>query len=108
MNNQLSKKIMRQVYLAYFFRRALHPLMMKVYVLGVVFVGVSILTSVPSVLQNMPHRVDNLYSFSSYAFTHTDLIVQFLVVLGGAVMLWLAVDTVRALGSHSTPQHASY
>ncbi len=80
---------------------------MKVYALGAVFIGVSILTSVPSVLQNMPHRVDNLYAFSSYAFTHTDLIVQLLVVTGGAVVLWIAFDTIRALGSHGTERQVS-
>lgn len=99
-DQQLTNKIMRRVYFVYFMKRALHPLMMKVYVLFAAFIGVLAFTSVPHVFANMPFEPLNLYTFGAHAFMHTDLVVQVSVLLGGVTMLLLASDVLKSF-SHS-------
>lgn len=88
---------MRRVYFTYVMRRALHPLMMKVYALFAVFVGLSVFTSLGNVVENAPHDLGALYTFSTYAFLNTQAAVQALVVGGVCVLVWLFADMLRSL-----------
>jgi hypothetical protein len=101
---------MRRVYFAFWMKRILDPLMMKVYALLLALIGVVAFTSVPNVIQNMPHDSVGSILFGIYAFEHTQMPVQLFVVAGASFAFWLLFDLFHSLMAHSqhAPQRVSF
>ena len=85
MNNQtLTKSIMRRVYALWLLRKATRPFAVKCYILAALTWQLVRTVSVPDVLANAQgFAMTKNVSFLTYAFVHTEIVVQILVV--GAV-----------------------
>jgi len=92
-DNILKKRIMRRVYTVYVLRQLFNPAMYRVYLLVGLFGGIASFVSVSNIFANMPSGFAELYNFSLYAFTNTELIVQILTLSLATATLW-AVFTI--------------
>jgi hypothetical protein len=98
-NTQLTKRIMRKVYIMAYMRRFLRPLVIKSALLSVfLLAGVSVV-SVGNVLKNAWQSghgdIFTILHYMYQAFTSTELVAQ--VIFVGIIVLsvWLIIDTVR-------------
>lgn len=106
-NNTLSQRIMRRVYVVYMLRRATSPTALRIYSLLALFVGIVSLVSVGNVIANLPAEgFFSFYDFSMYAFMHTELVVQLLVVGALVFSLWLVRDCTQYISAVSLSRHA--
>ena len=96
----LKKRIMRRVYFVYYAKRVLSPLAIKFYLGAVILGGILSTVSVTSVFRNIPSFTDfgALSYFSKYAFMHTELTVQVLLVGGLAFSLFVARELLKSRG----------
>ena len=105
-NDTLSQRIMHRVYVVYMLRRATSPTAFRMYSLVAFFVGIVSLVSVGNVIANLPTGgFLALYDFSMYAFMHTELVVQLLVVGALGFSLWLVRDCTQYINSVSLLRH---
>lgn len=99
---------MRRVYTV----RALRPLIsggaLAAFVLVVALWGIGREVWVARVFNNMPHSADivALGQFWVYAFVHTHVIVQILVLMVAVATVYLARVTARLIASFLIPVHA--
>lgn len=98
-NSALSRRIMRRIYAVYVLRRVTSPTAFRVYSLAAFSAAMVSLVSVGNIIANLPTgSVFALYDFSLYAFMHTELAVQLLVVGIVGFSLWLARDYAHYMG----------
>ncbi len=76
----LKNRIMLGVYILYVIRKLKNPYVMPVLFLGLFFLPLTFLVSIPSVVSNII-LTGGSYSFVSDAFSKTDMVVQALVLL---------------------------
>ncbi len=108
--SNLTKKIMRRVYVVWLLRQLLHPVGLRIIALVGIFWGLQSYISFRSVITNLSSTGNLLggYSFWQSAFTHTELSVQILTLAAAAVLLWLVWDAGRAwLAKSSRPLRIS-
>jgi len=95
--SNLKLKVMRRVYAFWFLRTAYHSLALKI--VGISLLGLVLreLVSLRSVIMNTMQTggVDRMFSYLEYAFTHTTISVQLILVLIGALALWTIVDAIK-------------
>jgi hypothetical protein len=96
MNNDLTKRIMRRVYVVWGLRMLVHPLFLKSLIAILLLYRSTAYISYTSVLANRPVISDiprNL-AFVQDAFMNTE-VTSVLLILGTlAVMAWLAMDFI--------------
>ncbi len=104
--NKLKIRVMRRVYVLFFARKAVGATAMKIYTLLLSSVGIVSLVSVGNIVSNMPNipqsSASEVFSFVFYALTHTEFVVQLLIVATLTAVLWLTRDIIR--GFHYVPQ----
>ncbi len=91
-----TKKIMRRIYLLYILRRLRSPLCSKTILLCLSSIFLSLLVSIPNIIANMPHTAQAL-PFIISAFVNTELIVQLVLICGGAAVI-LIIRDITILG----------
>lgn len=108
MEEALKQRIMKRVHRIYYLRVALSPLMLKVYVLGILGGLASFAVSIPDVIRNAPMitDVDALYTFSTFSLLNTELSVQLMVAVGAATFLWIIRDIMHSLRGGDSPLSA--
>lgn len=93
---QLTADIMRRVRFIHGARLLLSPVMIRAGVLLVSIGSTAALVSVPHVLANMSHLAVNAYgAYLAYAYLHTSLAVQSVVLLALAAGAWFVADMIR-------------
>lgn len=94
---QLKKRIMARIYAIYVLRQTTSPLCLKTLGLGAgLFLG-TIWFSWEQIFENMTRSVDGIFPFFNYswlAFLNTELPVQFIVIAGVGMVLWIAWDVL--------------
>ena len=94
-DTNLSKSIMRRVYLVYFVRQLVSPLFLKFAVLAVFLWQIKEAVFVRQVFANMAnYEATELLNFWSAAFMNTELIVQFTALGVGVLAILLFRDIV--------------
>ncbi len=97
---QLKRDIMSRVRAIYFLRMVANPLAVKIAVLAACAVSAVFLVSIPHFVDNMS-RLPSMMLYFPYlfgAFMHTSFIVQAVLILATASVIWLLVDTIRNVG----------
>lgn len=96
MNTMLKKRILRRVYVVYVLRRLFSPALVKVYILAALVWQASQRVSIGDVIANAPgFNIAQWYTFSTWAFLHTEVLIQASVVAGAALVFWLLWDVLR-------------
>ena len=98
-NQQLKRRVMARIYAIYVLRQTTSPFCLKTITLGSAVASGLFWFSWVQVFQNMFSAVDGLTAFLHYswsAFLHTELPVQFIVILSFGIILWLIRDIFLA------------
>lgn len=97
MKESIKVRVMRRVLAVYYLRKVLNRFVLKTGILLLSTVAFGSLVHVAKVFENMPQLSDvtGMVSFGLQAFINTDLLVQSVLVLLGAVTLWLMRDIVK-------------
>lgn len=100
----IKKRIMRRIYLIWFFRQALNPLSLKVFVIGALAWQFTSYVSIKNVIMNWPLRGDLIahYKFIESAFLSTEFVTLVLTLGILAVGAWLVKDALLGKGFLNT------
>lgn len=101
-NKELEQHIMKRVYRTHYLKKVFNPLMFKVYILVVAFVGMSSLVSIINVVNNMPSllEVGSVYRFTSSAIVNTEWSVQLVLAVAVLAVVLLVRDTIKNFSYH--------
>ena len=107
----LKNKIMRRVKTTYFLKKVINPFTLKFGVLIAAAFTFGSLVHVAAVFSNLSPisvvDIAGLYSFSTYAFMNTGILVQAVMVVSVIIGLLLVKDIVSKIQFGSlTPAHA--
>lgn len=104
MNTQLSKKIMRRIYLTYYLRLAFSPMAIKIYTLTILFLALSQLSSLPNIFTNMwgNPSFTGIINFWLSALSHTETSIQLIVLISIITLTFLSIDIYRNLSKTKT------
>jgi len=98
---KLKSKIMRRIYFIFFCKRYFfNPIALKVYFSALLLWGLLSTVSVMNVFNNMMDSgmsVGRTSSFYKYAFMHTNLIVQVVIISALIFVSLLLVDTLKGV-----------
>jgi hypothetical protein len=96
---QLHRRIMRRVRYIYLLRKVFNPVALRAYSCAVLVLITATLVSMSNIFANVPAVTDMnaFYGYVSYAFMHTELIVQILTVGIVVITLYLLRDIARPI-----------
>ena len=98
MMTNLEKRIMRRVYAVFIMRQLTRPMAVKLYGVCIAAFTLSFFVSFQNVIANMPSFSDfnRLYTFNVSAVTHTELVVQFILIALLGILVALSRDIMQA------------
>ena len=90
---------MRRIYLVHCMKKACSSTACKIYAMSLLFVLLASTVSIVNVIANMPKTWDMMYhyDFMMYAFMHTELIVQVLILAIIGVASWMTFSSLRGM-----------
>lgn len=97
MRESIQTRTMRRVVAVYYLRKVINVITLRVGILVLTTLAFGSLVHVAAVFDNMPAFADfgAMYNFIYSAFFSTGIAVQAVVVVLGAVTLWLMKDAVN-------------
>lgn len=106
MNNQsnIERIVMQRVHLIRALRFAVSSSALSILISTLALWGIGTQVWVAHVLQNAPQNPLSLFDFYFTAFTHTRLVVQALILLMLAALLYLAREIARAIAIMRAPE----
>ena len=98
----MKNRIMLGVYLMYCMRKLKSPFATEIFTLAILGIALSLFVSIPSVLSNVAES-SNSARYFAIAFSHTETLVQSLIILAFATMVF----SLRNFGSIVALRHPS-
>ena len=99
-NEQLTKAVMRRVYITHTLRQLTSPFAFKLYIFAILLWQMFLRVSPSHIFANASHMGDmgSLSTYISSAFSHTESLVQFGVFIALALAIWMSRDLIARKG----------
>lgn len=100
-NQELTKRIMRRVYMVYALRQVTRPVVRAALVMTLIVASLSFV-SVSNIIMNIGSvaSLSGFITFIASAFLETEFFVQFAALGVAAIGLWSIVDMMKRTGTH--------
>jgi len=110
MRDEITKKIMRRVYLIYYLRLLIRPASLRLALFVSSFVAISAIVSVKNVLLNAQQlsNISDLYAFIVGAFGNTSLAVQIISAAMIVTLMFLMKDLAKNIRSYREMKSLQY